>query len=357
MNEDGKEINLNTKKVRLWFYISGTFFVLSFVLLMFILFFVNFSEKDNEFLEMNSDDSKNFSANLFPRLIDGVMVEEENINPPVAAVMIDNHIDARPPAGIEKANLVFEAEAEGGITRYLTFYTVDQEIGEIGPIRSARPYFIDWAKELRALYVHVGGSPAALVKLKKEKVFHINEFFNESYFWRDKVNFAPHNVFSSFRLLKEYINRYEVERSEFEAWNFLDEKEMAERKDSHDISIAYKDTAYSVEWRYDKENNYYIRFLSGTPHQTRSNEIITAKNVVIMIVDSKEIDDKLRLEMDSVGNGDAQVCYEGGCVDGVWEKTSSDSRTMFYKNDGSEISFVRGNTWIEVVKPGYEIDF
>ncbi|HSD12679.1 MAG TPA: DUF3048 domain-containing protein, partial [Patescibacteria group bacterium] len=132
------------------------------------------------------------------RVIDGVAVPEDA--PDVTgyfAATIDNLSVARPQAGLTKASLVFEAPVEGGITRFLAVFPDDVTADRIGPVRSARPYFLDWASEFDAVYAHVGGSPEALEKIVAYDMRDLNEFFAGKYFWRDENRDAPHNAYTS----------------------------------------------------------------------------------------------------------------------------------------------------------------
>ncbi len=116
-------------------------------------------------------------ANCVRRYIDGVMVAPEFEKSQLYGVMIDNFSTARPQFGLSAASLVYEAPAEGGVTRYLAFFSPDSAPSEIGPVRSARAYFLNWAKELGATFVHVGGSPDALEAAKRIAKSDLNEFF------------------------------------------------------------------------------------------------------------------------------------------------------------------------------------
>ena len=134
-----------------------------------------------------------------PRWLDGILVPVNEVNAFPVAVVIDNDVLARPQAGLARASLVYEAPVEGGMTRYLAIFPADIDLEVIGPVRSARPYFVVWAEELRALFVHCGGSPEALARLKADTVYDLNEFYNNAYFWREESDnrSAPHNVLIS----------------------------------------------------------------------------------------------------------------------------------------------------------------
>ncbi len=137
----------------------------------------------------------------------GVFVEQAHSNQQVFGIMIDEHVDARPQSGIDQAFLVMEAPVEAGIPRLLAFFSQDQKMEKIGPVRSARPYFVDWALELAALYTHVGGSNEALDKIKNGATFDLNQFWHDSQFWRVTDRDAPHNVYTSTDLLGSYVKQ------------------------------------------------------------------------------------------------------------------------------------------------------
>ncbi|MBU4257395.1 DUF3048 domain-containing protein [Patescibacteria group bacterium] len=289
------------------------------------------------------------------RNIDGVYVEpgQENLFP--IAAIIENHIDARPPSALSRANLVIEAEAEGGITRFLAVYADGSEIKEIGPIRSARPYFVDWARELSALFIHCGGSPEALVKIARENVFDLNEFYNGTYFWRGKSRPAPHNVYTSTENLNGYLENKKAGEGKYLSWQFKDDAALPEGEIGKNVKIKFKTPDYYVDWVYNKESNGYIRYLAGQKHKDADGVEITAKNVIVMYVKAEVIDDESRLKMQHIGSGKAIVCLDGKCEEGSWEKKSGSARIRFYAGDNEEFKFNAGAAWIEVVRPEREV--
>jgi len=291
------------------------------------------------------------------RLIDGVYVKEgeENLFP--IAVIIDNHIEARPSFGLSEANLVYETEVEGNITRYLAVFAVGTNIEKIGPIRSVRPYFIDWAKELSALLVHCGGSPEALVKISKENIFSLNEFYNENYFWRDNGKSAPHNIFTSSVNLKKYSNDKDLISGKFLSWSYK-EGDMAIASTTHpQININFKDSNFTVKWKYDIINNEYIRYLADQQHLDGTGKEIKAKNIIVQFMETAVIDEELRLKIKTQGRGSAIICLDGKCNLGKWEKVTISSRSRYYYNNGEDVIFNAGPTWIEIVRPDYNINY
>jgi hypothetical protein len=273
------------------------------------------------------------------------------------AVVIDNHIDARPPAGLSKAKLVYETEAEGNITRYLAFFDINDNIDKIGPVRSARPYFIDWTENLSALLVHCGGSPSALAKIIKEDVNNLNEFYQTNYFWRSSDNFAPHNIFTSTEKLKEYLEKLDLTNGSFDSWKFKEEDEKRETKNKiENIKINFKNSGYEVYWQYNQNDNSYKRFLDNEIHKDYKGGEITAKNLIIQYTFFKIVDNKLRLNIKTKGKGDAVICQDGTCSRAIWENNNSKDRAKYYDLSGEEFYFNPGTTWIEVVNEKYKLD-
>jgi len=294
--------------------------------------------------------------NCVRRNLDGVYVKsgEENLSP--VAVIIENLLEARPQYGLAQANLVYEAEAEGRITRFLAIFDLGNNLEKIGPIRSARPYFIDWAAEVSALFVHCGGSPQALAKIINESVFDLNEFYNGDYFWRDRKIDPPHNIFISNENIKKYLEKKEKKEILPIPWKYKDDLMAEKRPDAAEIKINFPFADYLVEWKYNRDKNKYTRFMGGAVHKDASGEEIEAKNVIIEFANAEEIDEKLRLRIDNIGQGKAIVCIDGKCEEGEWRKNTSAARTRFYKIDGEEFEFNAGTAWIEVVRPNYIVE-
>jgi len=290
------------------------------------------------------------SAPLMVRKIDGVLVPEGQDDLPVIAVMIENHIASRPPAGLSKANIVYEAEAEGGITRFLAIYSTNEKIDRIGPIRSARPYYIDWAREYGALYVHCGGSPDALAKIWHDGILDLNEFYHAAVFWRDKSRSAPHNVFSSSeKLYGYYIQELKGEKSQYDPWTYKDEEPPENRDNEDKIGIPASKSDYSVEWKYDRTGNLYARWYGSTRHADEDGAPITAKNVVAIFTSKSVVDDEGRLNFKTTGSGKALFCLDGSCREGFWSKPAAKGRTEFTYRDKATVRLNSGATWIEVL--------
>jgi hypothetical protein len=299
---------------------------------------------------------------LVPRRLDGVLVDPSQANFWPVAVMIDNMTTARPHSGLDKAGVIYEALVEGGVTRFMAIFEASQRAKEIGPVRSARLYYLDWVKDYDALYVHCGGSNESLGAIGTRGIKDIDEITGGSrFFWRDRSRYAPHNLFTSSKLLEHAVldSGLKDQKPTYEPWKFKDDKPIEERpSDDKFIKIDFSSRSYLVEYRYDRENNHYLRSMAQRPHKDKiTGEQYTAKNVVVQFVSSRVIDAAGRLAMDTIGEGKALVFRDGEVIEGTWKKESRQSRTKFYDADGKEVEFVRGTTWIEIVPPERPVEY
>lgn len=295
------------------------------------------------------------------RKIDGVLVEKGRENFLPVTVMIENLASVRPQAGLQVANVVYEALAEGGITRFLAIYASGDELSEIGPVRSARPYFLTWAGEYKGIYVHAGGSPQSLAEIKDYAFSDLDQIFgNQNYFWRKKeVPIMEHGLFTSSQLLSFAIRDKKLsENGDFTAWKFKDEAVKSERpSEEKTITIDFSTFNYKVEYKYNAEKNLYLRYNGGVEHQdVLSKEQIHVKNVIIQYVKTS-LADSSRLAMETSGEGGVIVFLDGRMLNATWEKQDKDSRTRFQDEDGQEIELNRGNTWIEIVPTDREVTY
>ena len=286
-----------------------------------------------------------------PRLLDGWPVSSgEEVHPFVYAVIIDNNKEARPAAGLAEASIVFEAMAEGGIPRFLALFPATKILDKIGPVRSARPYFMEWAGEWGAAFVHSGGSPEALVKLSTNKtVINLDEFAQAPYFFRDRSRIAPHNLYTSSALLgRAGIDLNWPPLGNFLPWQFKEPALENERGDlTPPLQLRFYESAYTVEWRYDRPGNRYQRFQGGVPQVDESGQTIWADVILVQFLPAHVQDAIGRLQMKTVGHGEAKIFQDGKVVNGLWQK-STGGRTRFTDEMGQEVKLNRGQIWVEV---------
>ena len=291
------------------------------------------------------------------RWLDGICLAAGEESPLAVAMMIENHIDARPQSGLADANFVIEAPVEGGVSRLLVVYLLDKDLPLIGPVRSARPYYLDWVKELGALYGHVGGSEEALQKINAYQIFDLNQYWQDKYFWREQSKSSPHNVYTSTAKLRAALADLNASRSDAEAavesWRFKDETSINERPSDYQVlSIKFSPQfvkEYTVDWFYQSaDNSYRCQQADGSLNDDAGQPLL-AKNLVAQFTAIEVMDDAGRRKIKTIGAGRALIFQDGQRIVGSWKKTSRESRTRFYDSRGQEISFNAGLTWINVV--------
>lgn len=297
----------------------------------------------------------------FPRALDGALVYpgKEHFMP--FGVMIENHFESRPQSGLEDASIVFEALVEGGITRFLAIFDSGEKLSEIGPVRSARPYFLEWIKGLDVPYLHVGGSPEALEKIDTYAINNINQFYEFQYYWRSPDRLAPHNVYTSSNLIDLAFRDkgIEKENAEFETWLFKDPTSSDEiYGDTNNIIINFSKPIYNVVWNYSQSQNVYVRMYGDELHLSADGEAIKADNIVILYTNIEVIDEEGRRHIKTIGTGRAVAFRDGQRFeDMTWSKYERDKRIRFYTYDGEEFVFNRGKIWIEVISDDIEISY
>lgn len=268
---------------------------------------------------------------------------------PVLAVMIDNLEASRPQTGLGEAGIVYEMEVEGGISRLMALYAGDPP-ENVGPVRSARTYFLHIAREWDALYAHVGGSADALANIRAWGINDLDEITDGGEFWRDRTRRAPHNVYLE---VERVAGRGEVKAAGH--WNFG--PPPPENPGAHSISFNCT-PGNRVTYRFSPQERRYLRFVNGSPCRDRvSGERIAVTNVVIQYAPHYRRGDSLgHIDIAVIGRGRAEFFLAGRHLLGSWEKRSSRSPTRFFDEEGREITFVRGNTWIQVLRPGTRVE-
>lgn len=319
-------------------------------------------------------------------------------------MMIENSPDARPHSGVIRADIIYEAVAEGGVTRLMPVYYCDAQKDDvaIGPVRSVRTYFIDWASEYgkTPLFGHVGGAncsadPGGPCKTAK-KAQAIEQLV--SYGWRhskgnDLDQFAvgaptyqrkenrlfsligrnvatEHSVIGSTEgLWLEGVDRgwtnldpEGVEwTDDFTSWKFQDEAATADRGEGSPISFYFWDgyDDFKVDWTYDKGTNTYSRATGGKPHtDLETGKQFTGKNIVILFTkETGPVDELKHMLYETTGTGKALVFQNGKTIEANWKKSARESRTIFTDKSGSEIKFVRGQIWIHVLDIGSKVTY
>lgn len=286
-----------------------------------------------------------------PSPLTGVQVAPELASRPVTAMVVENSIDARPQSGLTEAGVVFEATAEGGITRFLAMFQ-DTRPALIGPARSLRPYFIDFALPFQASVGHVGGSPDALAEARIVGLRDIDQGNNAAFYWRATDRYAPHNVYTSTDKLDQLLQQKGFTKSEFTPWARQEGKAL-EVPAASTINLDISSANYKAVFNYDKASNTYLRSVGGKPHVNREDgKQITPKVVIAIKTPHRIIDSAGHYGMTLVGSGEAHIFMDGGVTPVTWEKTARQHMFRFKDATGKEVPISAGQTWITLLPTG-----
>lgn len=303
-------------------------------------------------------------------------------------IMVENHEEARPQSGLSKADIVYEAIAEGGITRFIAIYycAASAEEVTVGPVRSARTYYLDWISEYGdyPLYAHVGGAnkpgPAdalgQIIKYGWSLYNDLNQFSVDKpplTFKRDYDRLpdraTEHTMYSTtdklwkaaeFRGLTNKDKQDNLWSKNFTTWKFGDGK-TSSSPTAPKIEFPFWESysQYEVTWTYDSSTNQYKRDIGNQPQKDLNNNVqITTSNVVIIFTQVQgPIDELKHMLYKTTGTGKALVFQGGEAIEGTWTKKERTARTKFTDKKGKEIEFVRGPIWIEVLSPTTKVTY
>lgn len=320
-------------------------------------------------------------------------------------VMIENHEDSRPQSGLQSADIVYEAVAEGGITRFMGVFYCGIVAGsqankyDVGPVRSARTYFLDIASEYSdyPLYNHVGGANCSAATLggpcttnkKAQAIEQIAQYgWNNQGTWGDLSQFSlsykacrrepdrtgderatEHTMYCSTNELyniaanRGLTNMTETKKTSWDkpyrAWTFTQKEQPATSVSttSFDFWSGYK--AYSVSWKYNPTANNYVRSNGAKEHTDfNTKQAITTKNIVIQFTkETRSVDEHGHMLYDMIGSGTGVLLQNGTKTNITWSKANRLSRTIFKDAAGKEVNFIPGNIWVEILATNTNISY
>lgn len=302
------------------------------------------------------------------------IVDEDSNQRPIA-VMIDNNIGNDRHAGLQESYINYEIIVEGGLTRIMAVFK-DKDVSLIGPVRSSRHYFLDYALESDVIYAHYGWSTYAQNDIKSLGVNNINGLYDETPFWRDKTIAAPHNVFTSTEKLYAYAKQknYNTTTTNWKLLNYTTDEvnlnnpistttqvnpETGEKEKvpvtrdglltANSVVIPY--SYYQTRsYTYDAERKVYLRFMNDTPHIDKSSgQQLYYKNIIIEQVRNSQLDSEGRQDLDTTGSGNGYYITNGYAVPIYWTKSSRSAKTIYTYSDGSEVEINDGNTFVQIM--------
>lgn len=289
-------------------------------------------------------------------------MDEMKTRRPVA-VMINNHVEARPQSGLSSADIVFETNAESGITRYLAIFWSSAP-QKVGSIRSLRQYYLEWLSEYDPILIHDGCAETdnALTNACGNIYLYGTKDIATYGSWRlnDGIRFAPHNEYSSVTNAWDYAKKMNWNSfPSISGWQFKKDADLESRGQKTLVKLVFhkeinNNGLYDVTWTYDRSTNSYLRKVGNKIDIDQENNTqVSAKNVVIQQVQmSLAGDDHGRLIVKTIGEGDAVILQDGEIINGTWKKTSRLDRTKYYDSEGKQIAFNRGKVWIEAIGKG-----
>ncbi len=297
-----------------------------------------------------------------PSTLSGLPVDASVNQRPVIGVMIENSEDARPQSGLNQASVVFEAIAEGGITRFLALFQ-DTQPDYLGPVRSARPYYVQWCMSFDCALAHAGGSPEALQNISEWGTKDLNDA--PGYFTRISSRYAPHNLYSSLGKLSEYASSRGYNTPNFTG--FARKKEQPyktpaptapskapasaqdSRKAATSIDFAISSGLFNSHFDYDANANSYHRSQAGAPHtvvDANGNQTDISPKVVVAMIMSYGVASDKHSQYGVVASGQAYIFQDGTVTEATWNKSDTKAPLIFKDAAGKNVPLNPGQTWL-----------
>ena len=302
-------------------------------------------------------------------------IVDENSNQRPIAVMYDNNVGNYAHAGLQDSYINYEIIVEGGLTRIMALFK-DKDVALIGPVRSSRHYFLDYALESDAIYTHYGWSTYAENDIKSLHVNNINGLYDDEPFWRDSKIAAPHNVFTSTNKIYEYAKKknYKTTSNDWKLLNYTTDNvvlnkpigtktvkneetgknekidiENPELIKADSLSIPYSN--YQIRsYQYNSDKKVYMRFMNGEAHIDKiTNQQLSFKNIIIEKVSNKQLDSYGRQDLNTTPSGEGYYITNGYALPIKWNKESRTSKTIYKYSNGKEVKINDGNTFIQII--------
>ncbi|MDB5169454.1 MAG: hypothetical protein JWO41_810 [Candidatus Saccharibacteria bacterium] len=291
-----------------------------------------------------------------PSALSGLQVDPSANGRPVIGVMVENSLDARPQSGLSQASIVFEAIAEGGITRFLALFQ-DTQPGNIGPIRSARPYYVQWALGFNAGYAHVGGSPEALADVKAWGVRDLDQFYNGGSYHRTTDRAAPHNVYTSESTLNDLAVSKGYTSSTFTSFPRKADA-VSKVPTAKSVNLTMSGPSFNVHYDYDAATNSYKRSEGGAPHLDAEGSVqLSPKVVVALVMQYGFKSDGYHSDYNTLGSGQMYVFQDGVVTEGQWSKPDNTTQFTFTDAAGKPLALNPGQTWITAVSAASNVSY
>ena len=342
----------NKKKIIIISVISGALLLILIGLFCFLLSINDSNSKKKD--KVKIDDASTIEKK-------SLTVYDVNSNKRPIAIMIDNNVGNKAHVGLQDAYLTYEIIVEGGLTRIMAIFK-DVNTSVIGPIRSSRHYFLDYALESDAIYAHYGWSTFAQNDIRTLGVNNINGLYDDGYY-RNYNIVAPHNVFTNIENLYNVAasKGYSTTSNNYNLLNYTTDdiafNDTSDLLTANNISMTYSNSQVR-SYTYDATNRYYLRYMNNSPHTDRDSGLqYHYKNIIIMKVNNHTLDSYGRQDLDTVDNGEGYYITNGYAIPITWSKASRSDKTHYYYKSGNELVVADGNTMIQVVPLNSNIVF
>lgn len=275
----------------------------------------------------------------------------EDVNHRAIAVMVSNQVQARPQSGLTKADIVYEMLTEGNITRFMAIYHSDKpEV--VGPIRSAREYFVELANDMDAVYIYSGAANFVNDLIDEKGIEHIEadqHAADGAPFLRETFRKSPHNLYMKFSELPAFLKKEEVDMDvTHKPLSFLDDDTEIEGEEANYVKISYYKSDPIVEYTYDEKTEKYSRYNNGEITDELESEIpIEIDNLLVVEAEHEVIDKELRRSINLHSGGKGYLFQRGKVQEVEWKNQDGNIVPMI---DGEVVPFVTGKTWVNVVQ-------
>lgn len=286
--------------------------------------------------------------------LSGVEVPIGTNTKPIKSIQIENSPDARPQSALKDAGVVFEAIAEGGITRFNASF-LETQPDYIGPIRSVRPYYAALAAPFDPIFVHAGGSGEGLAKISELGLKDLDHGANGGAFSRASDRFAPHNLYSTTAALDQVAAERGYTTSN--AKSFLRKKEeLGKPAAARVVDMTISSGLYNVHYDYAAETNSYNRVMGGTPHTDhRSGVQISPKVVIALAMPYSQ--NGIYSVYGYNGTGPGTIFQDGQAIAINWTKAGDKEQLVFTDAAGQPVAINPGQTWITLLKGPEQVTF
>lgn len=278
------------------------------------------------------------------------LLSEDKVDDRPVAVMVNNiEVAQKVQTGLSKADIVYETEVEGGITRLMAVYKDISKVEKVGTIRSARYPYIDLSMGHDAIYVHHGQDQTyAAPHLRDTQTFVISKN-NAGVRIRNEGLASEHTLYGyGDKIWKWFVDKkYDTELDTVKSWqNFAEKDKKVEFTDSaKNVTVKFSSQYVSV-FKYDDKSGKYVRYFGDTvrmDYYTKEKELF--KNVFVLETSITYYPDRKHKRVD-LTSGSGYYCVNGTYTPIKWSKGNASSSLKFTNLDGTPLEVNQGNSWV-----------